>query len=66
MDINKTIMMKDSVKFRGGLERTILILIASSAWGLYNPSERTWKIATTTLYHPLEPGENVLEIIEAE
>ena len=61
-DVNKTIMIKDSVKLDGSTERIVQNIIAICAWGLFNPSDKSWKLATAKLHHPLDEGEQPLLI----
>ena len=47
LDINKTILMKDSAKFDGSIEKVLLYLISAESWGLFKESDCSWQLATT-------------------
>mmetsp|Transcript_2835 Transcript_2835/g.3485 ORF Transcript_2835/g.3485 Transcript_2835/m.3485 type:complete len:414 (-) Transcript_2835:15-1256(-) len=46
-DINKTILMKDTAKFDGSIEKVLLYLISSESWGLFDDAEGTWTLVSS-------------------
>jgi len=43
-DINKTILMLDSAKFADDSAMVMIYILSAQAWGLYNKSDKTWKL----------------------